>query len=339
VTRSIARVAILALLLGGIAAGPTPARGAAQEAAPSVLVFSATYGFRHPSISTGNATLTDLAEETGAFEPTFTEDPADLSAENLPNYDIVLFNQTTGRFPLAPEQRQALERYWGCGGGTVGIHASTDANYGWPAYAELWGAQFSSHPQNAGDPAVRLLVENGDHPANAAYAGMTEWVHQDELYRWQRDVRGRQDVTPLLALDETTVRAGVQEGAEAYWARQPLSWTKTFRGAGRVYYNNLGHNDATYGRPEYRQSLVDGITWVSQVGLDSACFDGEQALQGPGAAPAPGSGAEPCVLSEGQTAITLDAPGEQRVTGAAAPRYFGYGKRSFVLDLSGSEAR
>jgi hypothetical protein len=110
------------------------------------------------------------------------------------------------------------------------------------------------------------------HPITSAWHGQDSFWIKDELYRWRRDPRGTQDVNVLLSLDETTVREGIQESALPYVHRQPIAWTKTFRGASRVYYTNLGHNESTWDRADFRQSLLAGIQWVGGVRPDAECF-------------------------------------------------------------------
>lgn len=329
---ALAAAAVVALSL----LPPSPARAEV----PHVLVFSGTFGFRHSSIGHGNDVIATLAEETDAFTVEFTEVPAVITPEKLQQVDMLLFNSTTGRTPFTAEQREALERYWGCGGGFVGVHAAADNNYGWPAYAELVGAQFDSHPHGAGSGEADLLVENAEHPVNAAYEGLDRWVHGDEYYRWRRDARGTQDVLPLLSLDEQTVAPGIQEGASPYVDDQPLSWVKTFRDRGRVYYTNLGHNESTWDRAEFRRSLVDGITWVGQVGLDGDCFTGDAPLPPPPAAPTPDpldpdKPRQACPVEDGQVRLT-PAGVELDAAHPTAPVYFGRQTTEVVLDLSGT---
>lgn len=161
----------------------------AQDDPPHVLVFGGTYGFHHSSIEYGSAVIAELAR-SGEFTVEFTVNPADINAAKLAQADLVLFNSTTGRTPLSQQQRDEFAQWIGCGGGFIGVHASADNNYGWPLYAELVGAQFEAHPQMAGDPPVRLLVEDSGHPINAAWEGRVSFEIQDELYRWRRDPCG-----------------------------------------------------------------------------------------------------------------------------------------------------
>jgi type 1 glutamine amidotransferase len=324
-----------ALLPAGVAA--------AQEDPPHVLVFSGTYGFHHSSIEYGNAVLARLAAETGAFTVEFSVNPADISAAKLAQADLVLFNSTTGRTPLSQQQRDEFERWLGCGGGFMGVHASADNNYGWPLYAELVGAQFEAHPHFANDPPVRMLVEDQDHPITAAWHGQDSFLIQDELYRWRRDLRGTQDVNVLLALDETTVRPGIQESALPYVHHQPIAWTKTFRGASRVYYTNLGHNESTWDLETFQRSLVAGIEWVGGVRPDEACLaaggshtTGTPSFRHPDEPRVSPSRRCPAVagasvLRAGSTSLAVTAP--------AAPLYFGPTRLNMVVDLSDRRAR
>lgn len=315
----------------------------AQSDPPHVLVFSYTDGFHHSSIEYGNSVIAQLAAQTGAFTVEFAASPADINAGKLAEVDLVLFNSTTGRTPFTQQQRGDFEQWLGCGGGFMGVHASADNNYAWPVYAELVGAQFEAHPQMANDPAARMLVEDPDHPITAAWHGQDSFWIKDELYRWRRDPRRTQDVNVLLSLDETTVRDGIQESALPYVHRQPIAWTKTFRGASRVYYTNLGHNESTWDRADFRQSLLAGIQWVGGVRADAECLSNggskttgvpsfrypDQPRVSPSRTCAPVAGAG--VLRAGSTNIGVSAP--------AAPLYFGVTRMNFVLDLSDRRAK
>jgi type 1 glutamine amidotransferase len=337
--RLLALAAVLSVALVPLA-GATAAQ---EDDVPHVLVFSATYGFRHPSILTGNLTLAELAAARGAFTVEFSENPADIRADKLADVDLVLFNSTTGRTPLLPQQREDFERWLSCGGGYVGVHASADMNYAWPAYAELVGAQFQAHPHNATDGDVRLVVEDDEHPANADWRGEGSFDHSDEYYRWRRDPRGTQDVNVLLSIDESTVRPGIQEGAVPYVERQPAAWTKTFRGGGRVFYTNLGHNDATWADARFRSSLVEGIGWVAGVRAEPSCLDGAtEPVDAPVSFRTPdeqgGEPGEACTPPPGAT--TLTEAGERSAHAAQrVPVYLGVGRVDRVLDLSASGTR
>ena len=151
-------VLVLALLFSVFAMLPV---GAANEAPPKpvILVWGGSYGFRHPSITQGELAFTQLGLETGKFTAIVTENPADLNATMLEQVDAIAWISTTGKPPFTQQQRDDIIRFAGCGGGTLAFHAAADSNYGWAEYAELIGAQFDSHPKNAGSGAARVVIE------------------------------------------------------------------------------------------------------------------------------------------------------------------------------------
>jgi type 1 glutamine amidotransferase len=41
----------------------------------------------------------------------------------------------------------------------------------------------------------------------------------------------------------------------------PVAWVKSY-GEGRVYFNNLGHNEATWSDARYLDSITAGVQWI-----------------------------------------------------------------------------
>ncbi len=94
------RPLLLAAAAALAATALTPVLGPVEPAhavePPKVLVWGGAYGFRHPSITTGEATMVQLAQDTGKFDVTVTENPADLSMATLRQYDVLMWVSTTG---------------------------------------------------------------------------------------------------------------------------------------------------------------------------------------------------------------------------------------------------
>src|SRR5262245_26614330 len=103
-------LAVLLLLAGAGALSTRPAP--AQIAKKKVLVVTATAGFRHDSIPTAKEVLKQLADRSGDFVIEFANDAAEvqrlITAENLKNYDAVVFANTTGDLPLSDENKKAF---------------------------------------------------------------------------------------------------------------------------------------------------------------------------------------------------------------------------------------
>src|SRR5262245_43478590 len=87
----------------------------------SILVFSKTTGFRHDSIPDGIAAIEQLGADHN-FSVVATEDDAQFTGENLVNYAVVVFLNTTGTV-LDDAEKAAFMQYIERGGGFVGIHS------------------------------------------------------------------------------------------------------------------------------------------------------------------------------------------------------------------------
>src|SRR3954471_6855356 len=98
--------------------------GRLAGAAPyKVLVFSATAGFRHDSITNGIAAIQALGATNG-FTVDQTENPTAFSDANLAQYKAVIFLSTTGDVLTNTAQESALQNFIRAGGGWVGIHSA-----------------------------------------------------------------------------------------------------------------------------------------------------------------------------------------------------------------------
>lgn len=358
--RATSAAALAAAVLGGsLISLPTADHAQAQLADTEVLVWYGTYGFPHPSIPDAVLAFQELGLTTGAFNVRATNNPLELNATVLAETDVLVWLHSTGKPPFTDQQRDEIIRFAGCGGGTMAFHAAADSNYGWPEYAELLGAQFDSHPQNAGAGEARMVVEDNTHTITEGWAGVDEFQLDDEYYRWRAAQglpgvsrpRTMDDVHVLLSLDETTVEDGIQDSVLRYEHRQPIAWTKTFRGAGRVYYNNMGHSSGTWGVDAFRTSLVNGIAWTSEVQLDADCYSSSEPLPEPAGPPAPDPSLRgtvcpvpaydartgpPWQTSEEIRALTEE--GDERAMNAGLPGGLGWGAQLYVLDLSSTGA-
>lgn len=264
---TIAVVAGLALpaLWGNPAAAQTASTEAstalAAEAAPDyrVLVFSKTAGFRHGSIEPANTLIADLAEENN-FEAVFTEDSsvfAPDNAEELSQFDAVVFNSTTGDV-LTGEQQTTFEEYIRGGGGFAGIHSASDTEYDWSFYGGLVGGYFNGHPA---PQQATVKIEDKVNPSTAHLSGDT-WVLEDEWYNFRNFTRD--NVHVLLSLDEKSYTGGSQ-GFD-----HPIAWCQADYEGGRSWYTGLGHIESNYLIPAFRQHVLGGIEIAAGV-VPSGC--------------------------------------------------------------------
>lgn len=221
------------------------------EQPTALLIFSKTQDYRHKSIEFGAEVIKQLAESKG-YRADHSEDASLFSADNLKKYSAVIFLNTTGEL-LDHSQQAAFEKYIQAGGGFVGIHAATDAEYDWPWYGQLIGAYFDSHPKTQ---AATLIVAQPDHPAVAHLADVSEPFRIiDEWYNFHSISA---HIKPLLLLDESSYEGGTNGDYH------PASWYQEFDG-GRAFYTVLGHRDETFSNPLFIRHLEAGIDYA--VGL------------------------------------------------------------------------
>lgn len=217
-----------------------------QPAEPgiSLLVFSATRGFRHASIPDGIKALKKIAAKNN-WQITATEDSSYFTTEKLNTYNAVILLNTTGTV-FGSKEKAALQQYVQNGGGIAGIHAAADCEYEWPWYNQLIGGYFESHPEI--QTAAILVKEK--HPSTAHLGN--KWLHKDEWYNYK-------SVSPaikvLLELDEKSYRGGNMNGSH------PIAWHQEFDG-GKVFYTGLGHTSEAYEDEKFLMHLENGIRGV-----------------------------------------------------------------------------
>jgi type 1 glutamine amidotransferase len=211
-----------------------------------VLMITTTAGFRHDSIGTARNVMNSLSS-TGGFTLTATEDLSTIAAGSLASYDVVFFALTTGELPLGADQKTALLDFVSRGGGFMGVHSATDTLYTWSEYGQLVGAYFKEHPWTT---TASVVVEDQAHPTTMGLGA--SFTIREEFYTFRENPRP--NVSVLLRLDAGSVGAA---------GDYPLAWVDT-HGAGRVYYNALGHFEDTWRDPRFQQQMTAAVRWTGR---------------------------------------------------------------------------
>ena len=211
-----------------------------------VLMLTTTAAFRHDSIPTARQVMNSLAASAGDATVTATEDLSTISTGTLTGFDVVMFALTSGELPFSDAQKAALVDFISSGHGFIGVHSASDTLYEWSDYGRLVGAYFKDHPWTEQGTVV---VEDQSHPANAGLGDRFSIL--EEFYTFRDNPRGRVQV--LLRLDAASV------GSTGDY---PLAWVQSF-GAGRAYYNALGHFSTTWTDPRFQRQLVGAIRWAA----------------------------------------------------------------------------
>ena len=221
-----------------------------------VLVFSKTTGFRHSSIDEGITAIQELGTAHG-FSLDASEDAALFTEANLAPYSVIIFLNTTGDI-LDNSQQAALEQFIQNGRGFVGIHSATDTEYNWAWYGQLIGSYFDGHP------AIQEAEINVVNPDHLGTQGLpSPWTRTDEWYNFAPDPSG--SVNVLLTVDESTYSGGTMGDPH------PIAWYHEFDN-GRSFYTALGHTEASYSEPLFRQHLLGGILYAAGVDLSPVSY-------------------------------------------------------------------
>ncbi len=245
------------------------------KASRKLLVFSLVpTGYVHSAIPYGKAALKVMAEKTGAFEVTLTDDIGVFEPERLSEFDAVFFNNANNELFLPPnlaelgeEEKQkslnrdahlkeSLVKFVRGGKGLVVLHAGLAIFREWDEWGDIMGGRFDNHPWNQ---EVTLRVEEPDHPLSRAFGG-PEFVVKDEIYQ----VKGpysRETHRVLLSLD--LEKSGEPNVAEVHRkdGDLALAWIKPY-GEGRVFYCGLGHYHELFWNPIVLQFLLDGTQFA-----------------------------------------------------------------------------
>jgi type 1 glutamine amidotransferase len=225
---------------------------------PRMLMVSQSKGWVHQSvdrkgelISPAEKAMRKLAHDTGLFEVDFSQDAAShLTKENLQNYDIVAF-YTSGDLPVKDEDLKYFLGDWvkQTGHGFLGFHSASDTFKEHEPYWDFVGGTFTGHPWTK-DMKVTMTVHEPNHPTMKPFGA--ELVIAEEIYQyknWQPE-----KVRVLMSIDMAKT-----ELKRPYHV--PVAWVKQV-GEGKLYYNNLGHNQSTWENKAFLSSIEAAIRWT-----------------------------------------------------------------------------
>ncbi len=262
----------LTLLSLCVVAAPVLGDDKPAQPAPSKMLFvTQSAGFKHSSVTRKDGELAaaevamkNLAQSTGLFTVDCTQDcAADFTKDNLKKYDLVAF-YTTLDLPIPEDAKHYFFGEWiyQKGHGVLGFHSAGDTFHNYAPYWDLMGGVFISHPWNAGTQ-VTLTNHEPNHPLVASFG--PEFTLKEEIYmyrRWQPE-----KCRVLLSLDYAKSPLNAPPGKSPpavntqYGVHVPVCWIKTM-GEGKLYYNNLGHNETTWTNRQYLDSITQAVRWM-----------------------------------------------------------------------------
>lgn len=227
-----------------------------------VLLFSKSTGFRHgESIEAGKKVFAEMAAKNNWFLYE-TESGGVFNADQLPLFDVVIFNNATGRL-LNAEQQKLVEQYVEQGGSLVGIHGAGDNSHAWNWYVEnLVGFEFSHHPL---DPQLQEAdVQLQPQPDSLLTKNLPDrWRHTDEWYVFFDDPR-KKGFAVVYSIDGEKINPSgnllwMKDKNFGMGKNHPVAWYKAI-GRGRTFYTSIGHDAAAWTQGPWLQLLENAVS-------------------------------------------------------------------------------
>ena len=248
----------LSVLLASLCTVQPPVSAEDSVAPAKILMITQSAGYVHGSVkrpegqlSPAEIAMTQLGQMSKEFTVTCSQNvKADFTIENLKNYDIVFF-YTTGNLGIDEATLKYFFEDWlkQKGHGFVGAHSATDTYGDYQPYWDMIGGTFNGHPWNAGE-TVTISVHDTKHPGSKMFG--SEFQIKDEIYQYKNWQPEKVHVLMSLNMEKCPTK-------KPYHV--PVSWVKEY-GNGRVFYTNLGHNEATWQNKQFLESIRGGIRWI-----------------------------------------------------------------------------
>ena len=240
-----------------------------------ILMLTQSKGFKHGSVNRDNkdgtkkelsaseVAMTQLGQQSGLFDITCTQDAAaDFTKENLKKYDIVMF-YTTGELEIQDADRDYFMNEWlkQKGHGWIGFHSAADTfrtnNPAHKWYWDLAGGTFKGHPWNAGE-LVTISVHDTKHSTMTAFGD--EFQIKDEIYWYDHWVPENVHVLMSLNIEKCQKKGETKDGV-LHAEHVPVAWCRSW-GDGKIFFNNLGHNEGTWTDKRFLDSTEAAIRWI-----------------------------------------------------------------------------
>ena len=266
-------LSVMALLVLGSVC--TPLFAGKPERKYRALMLTESRGYEHGSVkrkdgklSVAEVAITQLGQQTSLFTVDCTQNSAaDFTNENLKNYDLVIFyTQSSGALPIKQEHADYFVNDWlkQKDHGFIGFHSATDTfrsnpkdeqenlRYRW--YWEMTGGTFNGHPWNSRN-TVTITVHDTSHPGMKPFG--KEFQIQDEIYQYRNWQPEKVHVLMSLNMQKCNPKRSYHV---------PVAWAKNW-GDGKVFINNLGHNQSTWTDKRFLKSTAGAVRWI--MGLET----------------------------------------------------------------------
>ncbi len=229
-----------------------------------ILHYTETTGYNHNTKIVSEA-MFDSWSLLNNYTVVSDDDGTEFnSLNNLSQYAVVVFSNTSGGGGLDATQRANFEAYILAGGNYLGIHAAADTyrhsssngnNKGnWDWYAEnVAGASVQENPNHTNANHNNTMdIQVANHPTLANIPN--PWNKTEEYYYWENGYLNS-TFTELLQVGQT--------GNNSYDAPRMTAQFKELSGGGRAFYTSLGHAQSNFTSDVNFQNLIhDALLWL-----------------------------------------------------------------------------
>lgn len=195
-----------------------------------------------------------------------------MALDKIKHYDGFVFANTTGDL-LLPDRDGFIQLIEG-GKAFIAMHSGSDTYHPFRGYIDMLGGEFETHKSQV---EIQPILHS---PAHIITKSVPQgWKVFDEIYIIKSFDKAK--VHGLLGLDShpNLPQMSAEEKARVTAEKRyyPVSWCKEL-GAGRVYYNSLGHREDVWdptwkagtnerkNSPEiartYQEMILAGIKWA-----------------------------------------------------------------------------
>jgi len=236
-----------------------------------LLHFTKTSGFDHQTRSVSYNMLTQMGLQNGFIVDDDSTGTTFNSLNNLQQYTVVIFSNTTGDQILDSTQQQNFMQYMNGSGNFIGIHSATDTyrhstangtNTGtWDWYAEMLGASVRVNPSHVtGTPVYRIDTLINHTLLNGIPA---PWFKAEEYYYWEG---GYFDSTYNIVLQKVEQTVGPNGLVNSFDSARAVTWYKILPAGGKVFYTSLGHDVTNYTSDNNFYKLIENtVLWMMNI--------------------------------------------------------------------------
>ena len=231
----------------------------------SALIYSAVGAFDHKDAIKAFKVEIRKMGMINNWHLEFSNDPSQFNNESLKNYDVIIWNNSTGN-TLDEKQMSSFENYIENGGGYVGIHGAGDSSKNWKWYYEvLLKARFSHHPNREYQFQNGTLEKKCDSNFSNCEKLPNRWDREEEWYVFNESPKKKGSNVIYNLIANNLVMTNIKDGVireSSMGDDHPIVWTNCV-GKGKAFYSAMGHKGKYFLEPLHLEVIKSGIIWAA----------------------------------------------------------------------------